>query len=79
MAKPEVTLETIKCHPMGNVLLDAFKLALKKNSDYAEPDDIFANFMGSKEIGVKPSVGCAIRMQDKFKRFIYYRIRTDER
>jgi len=69
-SEPEEDLwATMREHPMGKVLIEAFVLALRKNKDYGLPEEIFANFMGSGRMGVKPSIGCAVRGGDKWTRF----------
>ena len=62
-------IQVLASHPMGIVMLEAFVLCLKKNKDYGTQEEIFANFMGSDVLGVVPSVGCAIRLGDKYQRF----------
>jgi hypothetical protein len=50
---------------------EILKLTGVKNSDYTGGkgcDNPFANFDGSKEFGIDPLLGVAIRMQDKFQR-----------
>ena len=61
--------EKMKNHPMGQVLLQAFELCLRKNKDYANDKDIFANFRESEDMGVKCSKGVAVRLGDKWMRF----------
>ena len=63
------TAMKMKDHPMGQVLIKAFELCLKKNKDYATQADIFSNFRESKERGVEWSAGVATRLGDKWKRF----------
>jgi hypothetical protein len=68
MSQP-FTLDEMRNHPMGAILLKAFELALKKNADYAHSADVFANFKEASSMGVPPSVGVAIRLSDKWMRF----------
>jgi len=56
-------------HPMGQVLIKAFELCLKKNKDYATQEDIFANFRETEDMGSRPSRGVAHRLSDKWMRF----------
>jgi hypothetical protein len=41
---------------------------IKKNADYANPDQPFANFEASPLIGVSVARGMLVRMQDKMQR-----------
>jgi len=69
-------LENMRQHPIGAVLLDAYDLALKKNADYATPDNVFANFEQATDLGVLNSRGVAVRLSDKWIRFCKG-VRTD--
>ena len=46
------------------------KIHTAKNSDYSHDSDPLANFKDSVKIGVEPSTGILIRMQDKWARLI---------
>ena len=65
----EITIELMKGHPMGAIMLEAFELCLKKNSDYATSDDVFANFRECQDMGTPASVGVSTRLSDKWMRF----------
>ena len=43
------------------------EISIAKNNDYAG-NDFLSNFKMSEKLGVKPSMGCAIRISDKFSR-----------
>ncbi len=50
---------------------EILRLTRLKNSDYTggdKQDNPFENFDGSKDFGIEPLVGVALRMQDKFQR-----------
>lgn len=50
-------------------ILDRMReLHIKKDADYAGDARPFDNFRSADEIGVRPSIGAFIRLQDKFKR-----------
>lgn len=51
-----------------SILAEMKALHLRKDSDYAGESKPFDNFRSALEIGVKPSTGALIRLQDKFKR-----------
>lgn len=56
-------------HPKYLQILDQMReLHIKKDQDYAGDAKPFDNFRSSSEIGIKPSTGAFIRLQDKFKR-----------
>lgn len=65
----EITIEQMRNHPMGAVMLEAFELCLQKNADYATGDDVFANFRECVDMGTPASVGVATRLSDKWMRF----------
>ena len=44
----------------------------KKNTDYANEDDCLANLRGCMRLGLHPTVGTVIRMQDKWERIENY-------
>lgn len=43
-------------------------IAMNKNSDYAGEKDFLKNFKMARDLGIKPSLGVAIRMSDKWSR-----------
>ena len=50
-------------------LIDRMKeIALAKNADYAGEEDFLKNFKIASMLGVKPSMGVAIRLTDKWSR-----------
>jgi hypothetical protein len=69
MPKKEITIDQMAQHPMGAVMLSAFRLCLKKNEDYATNADIFSNFRECEEMGITASQGVSTRLSDKWSRF----------
>lgn len=56
-------------HPRYLKILDQMReLHIKKDQDYEGDSKPFDNFRSAVEIGIKPSTGAFIRLQDKFKR-----------
>lgn len=55
---------------MINTFDGCIEIAIKKNKDYSgsEANNPFANFEGSKLVGVSPEQGILVRMLDKIKR-----------
>ena len=57
-------------------IMNAVKIHTQKNHDYSGGDDPngdpLSNFRGSKDFGVAPITGLALRMGDKFKRIQTY-------
>lgn len=52
-------------------LLEKMKdIHIRKNAGYSGKDnpDTFANFRRAEDWGVKPSIGCLIRLSDKYSR-----------
>ncbi len=52
----------------GKNLERALDIMRAKSSDYAQPDDPFANFKGSEFLGIDLKRGILIRMMDKISR-----------
>lgn len=50
------------------ILKEAGELHDKKQQDYGRGSDPFANVRASSEFGVKPWIGCYIRLNDKITR-----------
>lgn len=50
------------------ILATMRELHIKKDQDYAGDAKAFDNFRSASEIGIRPSTGAFIRLQDKFKR-----------
>ncbi len=56
-------------HPGFLAILEKMReLHLKKDADYAGDSKPFDNFRSASEVGIKPSTGVFVRVQDKFKR-----------
>ena len=51
-----------------NLLAEVGKLHDRKQADYGNPEDPFANIRSSKMFGVRPWVGSLIRLNDKIVR-----------
>ena len=70
--------ETFKgVYPIRNeefaiAMLQNIRLAERKNRDYADGDDPYANFNQTRDMGIEPFKGVAVRLGDKWKRFTKY-------
>lgn len=53
---------------ISNLFEDANKTRRKKNADYANDEDPFANFRSSKLVGVDTKRGIFVRLMDKIQR-----------
>jgi hypothetical protein len=68
--------EIVKYQPPSHLFLSRLQaiadrnvqLAIRKNSDYANPDRPFANFEAAPLVGVSIPRGMLVRMQDKLQR-----------
>lgn len=57
-----------KSQRFHEVLKELGDLHDRKQADYGQPDDPFANITASREWGIPPHVGSLLRMNDKVQR-----------
>ncbi len=55
-------------HRIPEIIEELVDLHLKKSAGYGQPDDPWANFRKSKEIGISAEKGAALRFFDKIER-----------
>lgn len=59
-----------RCYEFAALCAQLVETHRRKDADYSGDQPEYANMKKSSELGIPPSMGCLLRMQDKFERVL---------